>query len=268
MNLAPSPSPHQPAGAPHRARLLLLAGAMALGYGAMSFAALPAAAQANTLAKLPAVVVWDFDNQSPGALPGALAGGADFLKRSLGENLTAQLLAVPGLPVVERQRLKDVLAEQKVSAGELADDDTRVRLGKIVGAQRMVFGGFFVLGEQVQVNVRVIDTATARVIFAEESTGPVEAVMQQVQPLNRRVVRALSGAGAGAGAGASADPSAPLPRQHDSRIWQAYDRALALGDAGQFDAAIAALQALLAQHKDFSPAERQLVALLDKMARR
>ena len=35
-----------------------------------------------------------------------------------------------------------------------------------------------------------------------------------------------------------------------------------------YDAAVKALQALLAQDKDFTPAERQLVALLDKMARR
>lgn len=69
---------------------------------------------------------------------------------------------MPGLPVVERQRLKDLLAEQKVSASELADDDARVRLGRIVGAQRMVFGGYFVLAGQVQVHARVVDSATSR----------------------------------------------------------------------------------------------------------
>lgn len=199
-------------------------------------------------AALPAVVVWDFDNQS--ALP-----GSDFLKRSLSENLTASLLQIGGLPVVERQRLKDLLAEQKLAAGDVADEDARLRLGKIVGASRMVFGGFFVLGDQVQVHVRVIDTATSRVVFSDETIAPLASVMQQVAPLNRRLAQALGGSSGGT-------------RSYPPELWQSYDRALALADAGRFDDAVLALQQLLALDKDFTPAERQLVALLDKMARR
>ncbi len=198
---------------------------------------------------LPAVVVWDFDNQSP--LPGA----GEFLRRALPENLTAQLLRVPGLPVVERQRLRDVLAEQKLAASELADADARLRLGRIVGAARMVFGGFFVLGDQVQVHVRVVETASSRVLVSDEFTGELGTVMQQVEALNRRLTRALGG---GASPGLT----------YAAASWEAYDRALALADAGRADDAITALQSLLAQDKNFHPAERQLVALLERLSRR
>jgi TolB-like protein len=199
------------------------------------------------------VVVWDFDNQTPPAL--ATGGGQDFLRRSLSESLTASLLQVPGLPVVERQRLKDLLAEQRVATGELADDDARIRLGRIVGAARMVFGGYFVIGEEVQVHTRVVDTATSRVLFSDELTAPVAAVMQQIEPLNRRLARALGGADTGG-------------RSFSAATWRAYDDALALADAGQLEQAVDALQRLLGQAKEFTPAERQLVALLDKLARR
>lgn len=214
---------------------------------------LAASAFAQAAPRLPAVVVWDFDNQTAfTALP---PERIDFLRRSLSENLTGALLQVPGLPVVERQRLKDLLAEQKLGAGALADEDARLKLGRIVGAARMVFGGFFVLGEAVQVHVRVIDTATSRVLFSDEATSPLDGVMQQVEPMNRRLVQALGGGNATA---------ATWPAE----AWLAYDKALALADAGQYDAAVQALQALLTRHKDFTPAERQLVALLDRMARR
>lgn len=233
-----------PAGVLHRVRRFALAclllGATAAGW-----------AQAATL---PAVVVWDFDNQT--AVSTLPAERIDYLRRSLSENLTVTLLQVQGLPVVERQRLKDLLAEQRLTASALADEDSRLRLGKIVGAQRMVFGGFFVLGDEVQVHVRVVDTASSRVIFSDEATTPLPAVMQQVAAMNSRLARALGGS---AGAGT---------RSHPPELWQAYDRALALADAGELDAAITALQALLARDKDFTPAERQLVALLGKMARR
>lgn len=242
----------QPAGALHRVRLKVLWGAFAWCLAAAVCG--PAAhAQAHPAAALPAVVVWDFDNQTPGA---AQAGSAqDFLRRSLSENLTAALLQVPGLPVLERQRLKDLLAEQKVSAAELADEDTRVRLGRIVGAGRMVFGGFFVLGEQVQVHVRLVDTATSRVLFSDEAVSALDAVMEQIEPLNRRLARAL---------GAAAVPGVSFA----ASSWRAYDQALALADGGRLNEAVQALQTLLGLDKAFVPAERQLVALLDKLARR
>ncbi len=245
----------QPAGAPHRVRLKVLWGAVAWCLSA-ALCGPAASAQTTPAAALPAVVVWDFDNQTPGAaLAGSTGSTGDYLRRSLSENLTAALLQVAGLPVLERQRLKDLLAEQKVSAAELADEDARVRLGRIVGAGRMVFGGFFVLGEQVQVHVRLVDTATSRVLFSDEAVSALDAVMQQIEPLNRRLARAL---GAGAAPGLSFAASS----------WQAYDQALALADAGRLDEAVRALQTLLGHDKTFVPAERQLVALLDKMSRR
>ncbi len=228
-------------------------GCMLAGVLAAVVLAPPARAQADAL---PAVVVWDYENQSALAAPPAEQTG--YLKRALSESLTATLLQVAGLPVVERQRLKDLLAEQKLGSSALADDEARLRLGKIVGAQRMVFGGFFVLGEQVQVHVRVVDTATSRVLFSDEAVAPLAAVMAQVGPLNQRLARALGGA-----AGAQARTGS-----HGAALWQAYDRALALADAGSFDDAIGALQQLLAVDKTFVPAERQLVALLERAARR
>ena len=245
----------QPAGALHRVRLkaflggLLMAGVAASGH---------AHAQAQSQANAPtAVVVWDFDNQSPNAAQSAAT--ADFLKRSLSESLTVSLLQVAGLPVLERQKLKDLLAEQKVSATELADEDARVRLGRIVGAGRMVFGGYFVLGADVQVHVRVVDTATSRVLFSDETTSSLQSVMQQVEPMNRRLARALGGAAASGTA---------LGTTYAAASWQAYDGALAMADAGRLDDAVQALQTLLGKDKSFAPAERQLVALLDKLSRR
>ena len=261
----------QPAGAPHRVRLKALwAGCVLMLSGAACAAQSPTASSARTL---PAVVVWDFDNQSPRGLTAAAdsAVSGDFLKRSLSESITAQLLQVPGLPVVERQRLKDLLAEQRVSASELADEDARVRLGRIVGASRMVFGGYFLLGGEVQVHVRVIDTATSRVLFSDEATLSSGDVMQQVQPMNRRLARALSVVGAGAGGAGGTGGTGGAEGTDPSfttASWQSYDEALALADAGKLDDAVRALQTLLARDKTFTPAERQLVALLDKLSRR
>lgn len=245
MNRHATPT-RTPAGALHRVRLAALWSLLLCGWLALCC---PGASVAQAAG--PAVVVWDFDNQSP---PG-LGTQEAFLRRALGESLTLSLLQPGGPPVVERQRLKDLLAEQQLSAAQLSDEDTRVRLGRILGAARMVFGGFMVLGDEVQVHVRVVDTATARVLFSDEAQAPLAEVMQRVEPLNRRLARAL---GAGPGSGGS----------YAAASWQAYDRAMALADGGQLEKAVQALQDLLARDKTFLPAERQLVDLLDKLARR
>jgi tetratricopeptide (TPR) repeat protein len=258
-----------PAG-PSRGRRRLVAWLLAGGLprlGAVRLAATSAAAMAAAdvahaqPAAAPghggvAFVVWDFDNQTP---PGASAHRPeqiDYLRRSLAEAITQALLEAGSVPVVERQRLRDVLAEQRLGTSDLADADTRLRLGRIVGAGRMVFGGYFALGDQVQVNLRVVETATSRVLLSDEFAAPLEQVMARAQPLALRLARHFGGDGAGAAGG------------YPPQAWLAYDRALALSDDGQYEQAISALQRLLAEQKDFQPAERQLVALLDKMRRR
>lgn len=205
--------------------------------------------------RLPAVVVWDFEDRSVAALSALPPGEAGWLRRTLAEALVSALLRTPGQVVVDRLHLRELLAEQNLGSATLADDDARLRLGRIAGAERMVFGSFFVVGGAVQVNLRVVDTATSRLLFADEATAPFDAVMAEQPQWAARVVRALGGAGGVGGA-------------YPADLWQAHDQAVALADAGRFEAAVAALQRLLQQRPDFEPAERLLSGLLQTMARR
>ena len=202
-----------------------------------------------------AVVVWDFDNQTPPGATQLAPAQLDYLRRALSEKLTARLMDGAGVSVVERQRLRDVLAEQKLASSDLVDADTRVRLGRIVGAGRMVFGGFFALGSEVQVHLRLVETGTSRILFSDEFIAPAAAVIERAEAAAARLIAVLGG-------------SATAASEYPASVWQAHDRALTLSDAGRFEEAIAALQHLLAEHKDFAPAERQLIGLLEKMSRR
>ena len=222
---------------------------------ALAVLAAPAVAAQTPAARLPAVVVWDFDDQTVPALSALPPERTAWLRRTLAEGLVSALLATPGQVVVDRLRLREVLAEQKLGAQALADDATRLRLGRILGAERMVFGGFIVVGGEVQVHLRVIETATSRVLFSDEATAAFDTVMQQQPQWAARVARALGGRGA---AGAV----------HMAETWQAHDAALALADAGRLDEALAALQRLLQAQPTFEPAERSLQALLQTLARR
>jgi curli biogenesis system outer membrane secretion channel CsgG len=113
-----------------------------------------------------AVAVWDVDDLSP-------AGSG---RSSLGEILSAQVIDAirqkGGYDVVERERLLLILEELHLGAGELADEATRLRLGRIAGARLMVFGGYQVVGDRMRLDLRLVDVETGKVRKAVQRMAP------------------------------------------------------------------------------------------------
>ena len=84
------------------------------------------------------VAVLAFDN----------AGPAEFeaLGKGLQSMVTTDLAAVSALRLVERARLDDVLAEQKLGRSGAVDPKTAARIGKLAGASHLVAGSYTVVG--------------------------------------------------------------------------------------------------------------------------
>ena len=74
------------------------------------------------------------------------------LRKGLAQILTSDLSSVQGIRLVERTRLEEVLGELKLGQnphgpqGYLLDPKSAARVGKLLGAQYMVMGGYFDLG--------------------------------------------------------------------------------------------------------------------------
>jgi len=199
------------------------------------------------------VVIWSFDDHT--VAPAASVQDLGLLRFALADAVLESLLAVPGLKPVDRWRLKDILAEQKLGSSELADESGRLRLGRIVGAQYMVFGGFMTIGDVVQVNLRVVDTSTSEVVFADQYTAQLKEVLAHTQQIAARVAAAMGGQ---APVAAAMQPDA---------AWLEYERALALSVSGHDLEAIDLLQHLLAQGGHFAAAELLLLDLYGKQSR-
>src|SRR4051812_15754464 len=114
-------------------------------------------AQADTR---PVVVVFKFDNNSIGAgraeFDGAQTGIQDLLITDLASNAKVRL--------VDRSHLNEVLTEQNLAKNGQIDPTTAVRLGKILGAQYAVTGGFMSDGKgSVILTGRTIDIETTQI---------------------------------------------------------------------------------------------------------
>ena len=104
------------------------------------------------------------------------------------EMLMTALFRTGEFIVVERALLDRLLKEQRLGLAGFVDPDTVAEAGKVLGAQALVLGavthmgiekdniGFTTFGHQktqtnIDLDIRVIDTSTARVLFADAGKG-------------------------------------------------------------------------------------------------
>jgi TolB-like protein len=127
--------------------------------------AMAAVAAPNVFAQAkPVVAVLPFDNNSVGKDAADYNGAG----KGMAELMTNDLLSNPNVVVVERERIQALLVEQNLTKDKTIDPATAIRLGKIIGAQYVIYGAFmsdgrgnFVLtGKTVNVETSVIANPT------------------------------------------------------------------------------------------------------------
>ena len=106
--------------------------------------------------------------------------------------MSAGLAEVPGLAVVSRERILEVLREMGRPAD--ADDPAlAVRVGREVGAHGVVSGAYQSLGDRIRVTARVTETATGRVAFNPRVDGARDAIFELQDRLVAELVAGLRG---------------------------------------------------------------------------
>lgn len=104
----------------------------------------------------PGVAVWDLEDLTA---EGQLTHAGELLAAQITDTLGKQGKYV----VVERSRLIRILEEQQLSASSLADRQTQLRLGELIGARYMVFGGYLTIGGSVRIDIRLVEVETGRI---------------------------------------------------------------------------------------------------------
>jgi curli biogenesis system outer membrane secretion channel CsgG len=206
---------------------------------------------ANSASRPLTLAVWDFDNSSF-----ANADSVDYLSKVLSEMLLAELAQVPGIHLVDRVKLREALEEQRLGSSELASEETRLKLGRIAGANHMAFGHFMAVGEQIRVDVRVVDVETSLIKFSEDVATTPQDIAKQMQTVARHLQSKL---GENAAAG--------MANSVDMATWRHYEAGVALMDQHRYDEAIAVFKAVLTKQPDFKAAEQQIKTALDKQMR-
>ncbi len=114
------------------------------------------------------IAIMEFDNFSIGKYQEELGpigkALADFFEHDFGK--------ISDLRVVERDKINFVLDELALQRSGQVDQSTAVRVGKILGAQKMVFGSITQLdNDHTRMVVRVVDVETSEIIASVDKEG-------------------------------------------------------------------------------------------------
>jgi len=111
-----------------------------------------------------AIAVWNIEDLSPSA------GSRPDLGEILSDQVIETVKKNGAYVVVERKRLILALEELRLGTTSLVDEATRLRLGKIVGARWMIFGGYLVVAGQMRLDLRLVEVETGRIRKAVQKT--------------------------------------------------------------------------------------------------
>lgn len=104
----------------------------------------------------------------------------DTLGAGVSSVLVTKLSHLDALQVVERSRLEAVLTEQHLQQSGVVDPASAVAVGKVLGADYMVFGSLISAQlPAIAVSVRVVDVQTGQVVVGEDVHGEVGETGQE-----------------------------------------------------------------------------------------
>lgn len=123
----------------------------------------------------PTVAVLDFTGLMIGE-----GGNSAPLGKAVSAMLTTELTGRPGLRVIERSRLQDLLTEQKLSLSGRVDESTALEVGKLVGAQYVIHGQVTSIAEMLRMDMRAVDVETSEVLEVQKLSGQTAELLDVV----------------------------------------------------------------------------------------
>ena len=92
-------------------------------------------------------------------------GGASIkLGPYLSDKLTAGIAQGGSVEIIERSKLDLIIGEQRLGQTGMVDEKSAQQVGKLLGIHAFVLGNYTVVGKYVDVNARLVDAGTGKVV--------------------------------------------------------------------------------------------------------
>ncbi len=93
-----------------------------------------------------------------------------FVENYVTDALTQAVFECGNIKIIERVNLEKILSEQKFQASGIVDDSSAKSIGKIAGVDYVCYGDMKDIGEEINVNARIVDVESGEVIAISRTT--------------------------------------------------------------------------------------------------
>lgn len=188
------------------------------------------------------------------------------LGQGLRSMVSTDLTSAPDVVVVERDRLQAVLDELKLQQSKAVDQKTALEVGRLLGATHLVDGSVTVQGEQMRLDVRLLDVQNGTVLLGEQVEGERLAFFELEKALVKKLVVALA-------IQLAPKERAAIGKLHtaDWEAFVAFSEGVSAFDEEKYEEALAALDRALVVDGEFDLAEltqREFTAIIERLETR
>lgn len=181
------------------------------------------------------------------------------LKKGLADMLISDLSNVNMLNIVERDKLEALLKEQKLSNSKEFDPSTAAKVGKLLGAQVILSGGYFELMGSLRIDARFIDVETGKILKSDGVDGQITSFFKIQKQLSWKILKNLD-------TKITDEEKRTLTAKENSKALslidlKQYSNALDLYDQGKNSEAKKIAQNLAVKYPDFEPLQHLIMKL-------
>lgn len=140
----------------------------------------------NNTPVLKTVAVFDFIQEGPKG-----SNAAPDLPELIGILFLDSFQGRETVTIVERKKLAEVMAELRLGTSSIVDMNTRLRLGRFLGADYFVFGSYLQAGDQLLISAHLVSVESGMIIKASDADGPRTQVAETVRRLATKLIVGL-----------------------------------------------------------------------------
>tara|TARA_B110000977_G_scaffold82965_1_gene110866 strand:- start:130 stop:1251 length:1122 start_codon:yes stop_codon:yes gene_type:complete len=180
----------------------------------------------------------------------------DKLQKGLAGMLISDLTNVNMLSIVERDRLEEIIKEQKLSRTKAFDPETASKLGKLLGAELILTGAYFEMFGSFRIDARFIDVETGEILKSEGVDGETSNFFKLQKQLAWKIIKNLDVKLSEKEKDDLEEAETEQEVSYETAL--AYSTALDLIDAGETDKARKKLKGIIVDNPNFKPAKEEL----------
>ena len=202
----------------------------------------------------------------------------DGLTKGVPDFLITEMSSNRNIRVIERDQVVKLIEEQKLITGGQVDRETAVKVGKLLGAQHMIFGGFMADPKgNFRIDARAVNVQTGEIEHTERVQDKADNIMPLIAQLAEKLNAGMhlpsspaagTDASAPAASGSSGTSGSPSTGARQTgapaatpklpmRLAVMYGKALDLKDHGDKSRATELFSAVLKEFPDYEPARAE-----------